>query len=190
MNRLLLVVVLLLSCSASFADEQAPDVVPYKMELPSGVRVWFRNPDGSCVQCSIGMCGVWANVPAAYTLLWDTEYGQRVRGGSGPSRVEAYAERRHIPVYNVTGTMTWDWMRWASRTRRFAAIGAGSSHFQTLYGWNPAKDEWFVCNNNSPTKVDKYTWESFRRLHLSSGQWIVILDKTPPAPPPQYVKWW
>ena len=66
------------------------------MELPVEVRQWFRNPDGSCVQCSIGMCGTWNNVPAATTLLWNTEYGKAVRGGSWPSRVADYCGTRGI----------------------------------------------------------------------------------------------
>ncbi len=188
--RFLAIIIALAVASAAVAQEQSPPGTPYTMELPVEIRNWYRNPDGSCVQCSIGMCGQWQNVPAAYTLLWDTDYGPRVRGGSGPSRVESYAERRHIPVYNVTGSATWDWMRWAARTRRFAAIGAGSVHFQTLYGWEPGSNRWFVCNNNSPTRVDEYSWEAFRRLHLASGQWVVILDHPPPPPLPKYVDWW
>jgi len=180
---------LLLSCDA-VAQEQPPESTPYKLELPSGLRAWYRNPDGSCVQCSIGMCGIWQNEARAYTLLWDSQYGPKVRGGSGPGRVEAYADRRQIPIYNVTGSGTWEWMRWAARTRRFAAIGAGRSHFQTLYGWDPSNEKWSVCNNNSTSKIDAYTWEEFKRLHLSSGQWIVILDLPPPAPVPQYATWW
>lgn len=184
--RTLAALTLLLASALQAEDPR----VSYVMELPSEVRAWYRNPDGSCVQCSIGMCGIWQNEPAAATLLWDTQYGARVRGGSGPNRVEAYADRRQIPVYNVTGSNTWDWMRWAARTRRMAAIGAGGSHFQTLYGWDPSKNHWYLCNNNSTHKVDEYTWEEFRRLHLASGQWIVVIDRPPPAPVPQYVRWW
>lgn len=136
------------------------------------------------------MIGIWQNVPQAYTLLWDTPYGPKVRGGSGPSRVEAYAERRKIPIYNVTGSATWEWMRWAARTRRFAAIGAGRVHFQTLYAWDPSTNTYYVCNNNSPGRVDAYTWDEFRRLHLASGEWMFVLDAPPPAPVPQYHRWW
>src|SRR5210317_1769151 len=64
------------------------------VDLPRDIRTWFRNPDGSCVQCSIGMCGVDQNVPKAATLLWDTVYGDRERGGSGPSRVARYCTER------------------------------------------------------------------------------------------------
>lgn len=181
MNRLLLLLPLLFP-SLALAQDQ--------LELPAEVRVWFRNPDGSCVQCSIGMCGVWQNVPAATTLLWDTEYGPKVRGGSYPSRVEDYCDRRQIPAYNITGSNTWDWMKWCAKTGRMAAIGAGRAHFQTLVYWSEDNDRWYVCNNNSPTRIDEYTWSEFRSLHLSSGQWVVILKTPPPPPMPKFVQWW
>lgn len=160
------------------------------MDLPPDVRAWFRNPDGSCVQCSIGMVGAWRNVPAATTLLWDTPYGRAVRGGSTPSRVADYCNRRGIKAFNVTGDATFEWMEWAAKTGRFAAIGAGTRHFQTEYGRDQPKGLWFVCNNNSTHKVDSYTNSEFRRLHLSSGAWVVILDGPATPPPPTYVQWW
>lgn len=170
------------------ADE--PAATSHRMELPPEVRGWFRNPDGSCVQCSIGMVGAWQNCPVATTLLWNTEYGSAVRGGSTPSRVEAYADRRGLRIYNVTGSQTWDWMKWAARTGRFAAIGAGSAHFQTLYGWDERTNRWYVCNNNSTSRVDEYDWNAFQRLHLASGEWCVILN-CPVAPRlPVYREWW
>lgn len=158
------------------------------VDLPDDVRGWYRNPDGSCVQCSIGMCGADQNVPAASTLLWDTEYGPRVRGGSGPSRVAEYCRSRGIRAYNVTGSNTWDWMEWAVQTGRGAAIGAGSYHFQTLMGRDG--EYWYVCNNNSPHKIDRYNDIAFRRLHLACGQWVVILNYPPHPAPPEYRRWW
>ncbi len=71
------------------------------VDVPDEIRQWYRNPDGSCVQCSIGMCGVDQNVPAAATLLWDTVYGDRERGGSGPSRVARYCTERGIRIYTA-----------------------------------------------------------------------------------------
>lgn len=163
---------------------------PQQMDLPSAVRQWYRNPDGSCVQCSIGMCGAWANVPSAATLLWDTDYGPAVRGGSWPSRVAEYCNARGIAAWNVTGEKTFEWMKWAAKTNRYAAIGAGTAHFQTLYGYDERSQTWYVCNNNSPWQIDSYSDAEFRRLHLASGQWVVILD-TPGVPhPPQYLRWW
>jgi hypothetical protein len=188
--RSLIAIAVLLVAAPLAAQEQAPPSIPYTMEIPASVREWYRNPDGSCVQCSIGLCGIWQLQPAAAALLWDSPFGPKVRGGSGPSRVDAYCESRKIPVWNITGANTWDWMKWAARTRRFAAIGAGRIHFQTLYGWDPSSNTWYVENNNSPQRVDSYSWEEFRRLHLSSGQWVVVLDLPPPAPVPQYVRWW
>ena len=161
-----------------------------EVDLPAEIRQWFLNIDGSCCQCSLGMCGVDQNVPAAATLLWDTEYGPRERGGSGPSRVAEYCQRRGIRVYNVTGRETWDWMAWAARTGRGAAIGAGHAHFQTLMGRDAEAGLWYVCDNNSPQRIDVYDESQFRRLHLASGQWIVILDYPPHPARPRYVHWW
>ena len=160
-----------------------------KMELTEEQRCWFRNPDGSCVQCSIGMCGVHTNTPEATTLLWDTEYGSRVRGGSGPSRVADYMNKRKIKGWNITGKQTYDWMIWCCATGRFAAIGAGGNHFQTLYGLDNNIPKYFVCNNNSPKRIDEYSNDGFHRLHESSGTWCVILEKSAPNNP-EYVAWW
>ena len=180
------ILVLLATTVATDSVLQAQEM----MELPVEVRKWFRNPDGSCVQCSIGMCGTWNNVPAATTLLWNTEYGKAVRGGSWPSRVADYCSTRGIRAFNVTGDSTFDWMEWAAKTGRFAAIGAGTRHFQTEYGRDRDAGLWYVCNNNSPQRIDEYTNEGFRRLHLASGKWVVILDGPAPPPPPRYVRWW
>lgn len=160
------------------------------IHLPPEIRAWFRNPDGSCVQCSIGMCGAAQNVPAATTLLWNTEYGRAERGGSGPSRVAEYARRRGIRVYNITGRQTYDWMAWATRNGRGAAIGAAPVHFQTLFGQLPDRSRSWVCNNNSTSRIDEYDERAFERLHESSGNWIVILDYPPQPPLPFYVAWW
>lgn len=166
-----------------------------QVQLPGEVSQWFVNQDGSCVQCSISNCGVWQNVPQASTLLFDTEYGGRVRGGSGPSRVEGYADRRSIPCYNVTGSNTWDWMRWGAKTGRMAAIGCFGSHFQTELYFDPtpgAAKPWKVRNNWHGTTRTYYEWTEaeFRRHHLASGQWVVILKTPSPPMLPVYVEWW
>lgn len=160
------------------------------VDLPEEIRGWYRNPDGSCVQCSIGMCGVDQNCPQAATLLWDTQYGPKERGGSWPERVGRYAAKRGIRIWNITGRETWDWMKWACATGRGAAIGAGGNHFQTLFGHDPKSNTWWVCNNNSTRKIDEYSDDGFRRLHLASGQWVVVLDYPPHPARPEYRKWW
>lgn len=157
------------------------------MELPAEVRAWYRNPDGSCVFCSSGMIGVWNNVPAASTLLWETQYGDAERGGAWPSRVAQAFRERGIACFNVTGSTTFAWMEWAAKTGRFAAIGAGRAHFQTEYGRDEAAGKWYVCDNNSTSVIDEYSDAAFRRLHLASGPWVVILDTPSPPAVPEYV---
>jgi hypothetical protein len=164
------------------------------MELPAEYRDWFKNPDGSCVQCSNGMVGMHINRPAWTYLLWESPYGPAVRGGSWPGRVANYARQRGMKLFNVTGSSFEDtrpWMVWAARTSRFCAIGAGAAHFQTLYGYDPAAAKpWKVCNNNSTGRIDEYTEEQFRRLHLASGPWVIVPDEPAAAPPPRVVEWW
>lgn len=161
----------------------------YMMHLSPETRAWFRNPDGSCVQCSIGMVGVHANNLNATCLLWDTPYGKAERGGSWPSRVAEYCHRRGIAAWNVTGSTTIDWCKWAAKTGRFAAIGAGASHFQTLYGWDSDSGTFYVCNNNSTHKIDEYSADGFRKLHYASGPWVVVLMR-PSSDPPVLTPWW
>jgi hypothetical protein len=162
-------------------------------DVPAEFRELFRNPDGSCVQCSIGMCGIAANNPRAYTLLVDSEFGEKVRGGSWPERVEKYAAARGIKCWNITGNETLAAMAWACDSGRCAAIGFKTSHFCTLLGSRANASGgriWWVCDNNSPEKVDQYDDAEFQRLHAASGPWCVILD-APPAPVrPRFVPWW
>jgi len=181
------------AASAAFGQSPRPDRTPktsQAMQLEPETRAWFRNPDGSCVQCSIGMAGVHCNDRNAASLLWDTEFGKAQRGGSYPSRVAAYCSARGIKAYNVTGwPVTKEWMKWAADTGRFAAIGAGGSHFQTLYGYDKEKQRWLVCNNNSTHRIDEYTDAEFDRLHLASGAWVVILHASS-SENPKMVQWW
>lgn len=189
----------LIVCHEAHAQQASPipwDDPQLALKLPQEMRQKyynFTNP-GSCVQCSIGMCGMDQNVPAAAYLLEQSEYGAPVFHGSNPSRVAKYCKDRNIRVYNVTGSKTWDWMRWACNTGRACAIGAGGSHFQTLVGYIPPKGDepahWIVCNNNGDQKYQDYSEAAFRRLHLASGQWCVILDYPPSPAPGRLVEWW
>ncbi len=187
MRFLLFALVLLVVAGSANAAEPLAT-----MMLEPDTRGWFVNPDGSCVQCSIGMAGVHCNDLNAASLLWDTPYGEKERGGSWPGRVANYCNARGIKAWNVTGNDYEDtrpWMLWATRTGRFAAIGAGSRHFQTLYGYDPATKTWLVCNNNSTHKIDRYTEDGFRRLHMASGPWVVVLQRSS-SENPQLVEWW
>jgi hypothetical protein len=136
------------------------------------------------------MLGAWQNCQAAEMLLWDSQHGKAVRGGSWYERVQRYCEARKIRAWNVEGKETWEWMDWACDTGRGAAIGAGANHFQTLVGRNPKTGEYYVVNNNSPKKIDVYSREQFRSLHLRSGQWCVILDYPPPPKASVCIPWW
>ena len=148
------------------------------------------NP-GSCVQCSIGMCGMNANDLNAALLLFDSDYGPAELHGSWPNRVESYCNRRGIRAYNVTGDATYDWMKWSCKTGRFAAIGAGTAHFQTLYGYDETNNKpWKVCNNNSPNRIDEYSESQFKQLHEASGKWVVILKQSTSVPPDPSIEWW
>jgi hypothetical protein len=117
-------------------------------------------------------------------------------GGSGPSRVEGYCDRRGIPAYNVTGKNTFEWCKWAARTGRIAAVGCFSAHFQTFLWYDPDPNNpkpWYVKNNWQGTLDTHYNWteSEFRKHHLNSGQWIVVLKTPSPAPlNVAYVKWW
>lgn len=186
-------ILLAIWCLSQRGHGQDRPTVPTSMQLSAETRSWYRNPDGSCVQCSIGMAGVHGNDLNAASLLWDTEYGPAVRGGSWPSRVEAYCDRRGIKAWSVTANTvdeTLPWMVWAARTGRFAAIGAGQAHFQTLYGYDPLSERpWMVCNNNSTHRIDRYGEAEFKRLHAASGPWVVILERAS-SDPPSLVKWW
>jgi len=164
----------------------------YAIQLPPEVRAWCRNPDGSCVQCSISIAGYGQNYPQASMLLWDhPEYGKAERGGGWPERTSKYAAARGMQVFNITGEAeTFPWMKWACETGRGAAIGASASHFQTLAGHDPKTNTWYVVDNNRTGVYQPYDEVSFRRLHMASGPWCVIND-TPPAPAvAQYVQWW
>lgn len=167
------------------------------MQLSLETRHAGDNTDGSCVQCSLTHCGYHSNVPAAALLLVDSQYGSAVRGGSTPSRVASYCNARHIPAWNITGegngvtTGTKAWMRYAAKTRRFAAIGFTPRHFETLWGYDYEKQKWLVVNNQLPAqmRVEEYSDEEFMRHHLESGAWIVVL-KQPGSENPVLEEWW
>lgn len=185
MLKILFSLILILCSNTCFGQQ---------MELPPEVRDWYHNfGTGSCVQCSIGMTGVWLNNPNAASLLWDSEFGPAEIGGSWPSRVAEYARRRQLKIYNVTGN-NWEFMRswfeWACRNGYYAAIGAGGSHFQTLYGWDKENTTWYVCNNNSPHKINEYSDSGIKKLHEASGYWLVILIGPSSPAVPRYINWW
>jgi hypothetical protein len=184
---------LFLLLAAPLTAQDPPQQFPQRpiMDLPKASKAMYLNRTGDCVQDSIGMNGAYRADYNAASLLWDTQYGRKQLGGSGPSRVAGYCRARGIDIYNVTGRSVNDtlpWMEWACKTGRFAAIGAFGNHFQTLYGRDYERDLWYVQNNWSGTfdKAYEYTPAKFRQVHAASGPWVVILKGPPPAPNPRY----
>lgn len=188
MKQYILLFLLLFSTNI-FAEDKV-----IQMQLPEDVRLNYKNyGTGSCVFMSIGICGRWANNSNAASCPWNSEYGDENVGGATPSRVAKMARERKLSIYNVTADnydMMRRWFIWSVKTGRYAAIGAGGSHFQTLYGYNEVSGIWYVCNNNSPQKIDEYSEKEFRRLHEASGYWAVFLIGPPASAIPEYVKWW
>lgn len=173
----------------SFADAGEWDQAAYL--VPADQRARFHNPDGSCVQLAIALAGVHHANLNAEMLLWPSEFGPAVRGGSWPSRVEQYAASRGLAVHNITSN-TMPWIEWALSTGRYAAIGFDFNHFQTAVGMEPDRQTFYVVDNNSPSRVQVVTRASFIARHRASGEWCVIVKG--PAPPawvgPKYAEWW
>jgi len=170
-----LVLAIMLSVGAVFGQGfDAKDIVP------ASQRVRFRNPDGSCVQCSIAIAGVHHINANAESLLWNSDYGPAVRGGSGSERVKAYAASRGLDAWVITEN-TQAWIEWALSTNRYAALSFDYYHFQTAVGMDDDKQTFYVVDNNSPERVQKVPRADFIARH-SWGQWCVILKG--PAPPP------
>lgn len=159
------------------------------MDLSDKQRGWYFNPDGSCVQLSIGMAGVHVGDLNAATLPFNSAFGLQERGGSWPGRTAAYCNKRHIMADNITGDSTIKWIEYAAETNRMAAIGLGAAHFQTLYGWDKATDTFYVCNNQTPGRIDKYTRAELLQKHEASGKWVVVLRKTT-SRNPVLRAWW
>ena len=163
-------------------------------DLEPDQRARFRNPDGSCVQCSISMAAAHAPgavVAPAEFLLWQSDFGPPVRGGSDPSRVRHYCEARNIPAWIITGhDEARRWTDWALATGRYAAIHWGPRHMITAVGRTVdqrGRVRYAVCDNNSPTRIDWYDEAEFDRIF---GSWAVILKAPPPPGTPAIVAWW
>jgi hypothetical protein len=151
--------------------------------VPADQRERMRNPDGSCVQCSIAIAGIHHNIPAAEFLLWNSQYGPAVRGGSWPERVEAFCKDRKIPIYNVEGTQTIQWIDWALQTGRYAAVTYGIAHMITAVGISDDGQYYYLVDNNTPSRIDKVSRTKFIWEHRRyGGGWCVILNGPVPAP--------
>lgn len=145
-------------------------------------REAYENTSGSCVYMSVAAAGIYQNIPLAWTLPWDTDFGDACRGGSTPTRFERDAKKRGLLALSVTGEQTYDFMKWGIRNGRWVAIGAGVQHFQTLVGHDPENNTWDVWNCNNYHVVTRYTDAEFRRLHEACGNWCILLLDYPAMP--------
>ncbi len=164
---------------------------PSPLNLPPvEQRLRFRNHDGSCVQCTLGMAGVHQNVPAAEWLLWNSAHGSAVRGSSGPTRVRNYCDTRGIAAWSVTGK-SWPWIEWALRTGRTAAVTYGRNHMLWAVGISRDGRQVAICDNDSPQRVRWVSRSTFLQQHRLCNQgWAVILQAPPPPGTPELVRWW
>lgn len=185
---LIALLTLIVSCMLPLTAQCYERTTLHLADLSEGVRVRYYNPDGSCVQLSIGLSGTIQNVPVAARIPFDSEFGSGIRGGSDPSRVASYMDKRHIQVWQVTGTPTIHWIEWGLRNGRFPAIGLTTRHFQTVYGWDEKTDMFYVCNNQTPKTIDIMPRAKFLQLHHQSGEWIVMLKNVSPSNP-KIVNW-
>jgi len=186
-TALLFCLLIWVSPSPAIAQWDPADVVPAEQ------RQRFRNPDGSCVQCSMCMSGVDHDVPAAEFLLeGHPEYGPPVRGGSWPSRVREYCQERGIEAWHVEGD-TMPWIDWALRTGRPVVCTLNRAHMQWLAGASADLQTLYVVDNNSPQQVDEWTRARFIQQHtIHDGGWCVIFKGPRPTPwvAPEFVQWW
>lgn len=148
----------------------------------------FKNiPDakgsGSCVQASLSMCGAHHGMPAAEFLLVQSEYGPPELGGSWPERVERYAQKRGMPIWNVEGSQSVEWIAWALRRGAYVGITYGQAHMIAAVGISADGQQFYVCDNNYPTEIRKVTRDVFVREHRTyGGGWCVILKTFGPPP--------
>jgi len=142
------------------------------------------NGEGSCVQASMSMAGAHHGVaPAEYLLHGHPKYGPAVLGGSWPDRVERYCEERRIPVYNVEGSQSVDWIDWALQRGCYAVITYGHAHMIVAVGISEDGRWYYICDNNYPGEIRKVSRSTFVSEHRSfSGGWCVILKTCGPPP--------
>jgi hypothetical protein len=157
--------------------DPVPSATVNCLEVPLEIRKLYPNPDGSCVLLSSGLGGVHANDPKAWSLPFNTQYGEAERGGANPERIAHIFAQRGIQAYNVTGQPSIPMARWAVKTGRACAIGFDYEHFQLVWGYDSSRKVWFIWDNRYPEFISEYTEADFEQMHDRSGRWVIVLDK-------------
>lgn len=164
----------------------APVLAQHEFFMPREQFERFKNRvgpkgEGSCVQASISMCGAHHGLPPAELLLVDSPYGPAELDGSWPERVERYAASRGMPIWNVEGAQTIEWIEWALDRGCYAAITYGDRHMICAVGRRG--NDFYICDNNYPSEIRRVSREVFLREHRHhGGGWCVILKTAGPPP--------
>lgn len=156
--------------------------------MPAEQFARFRNRrgpkgEGSCVQASIAAAGAHHGMPEAEWLLEPSAYGPPELDGSWPDRTARYAATRRMPIWNIEGAQTLQWIEWALRRGCYVSITYGAAHMINAVGISPDGQTVYLWDNNVPTEIRPVPIEVFVREHRSyGGGWAVILQTV--APPP------
>lgn len=173
------------TCLALIVSAQQPSL-PYLM--PDAQFERYRNyanhnGEGSCVWMSMGMAGSHSHVVAGEYMPFESEYGRKENGGAGPQDVARACAERGISAYNIEGSATVQWVEWALRTGRYAAISYGRAHMIAAVGISPDGATFYIRDNNRPSVTQAVRRDEFiRQLRLYTGGWAVVYDAPPPPP--------
>jgi len=142
------------------------------------------NGSGSCVQASMSIAGAHHGVPAAeYLLHGHPDYGPAVLGGSWPERVERYCKERSIPIYNIEGSQSIEYICWALDNGAYAVITYGHAHMINAIGISPDHQTFWIIDNNYPREIRQVSRQTFISEHRSfAGGWCVLLKTFGPPP--------
>jgi hypothetical protein len=142
------------------------------------------NGEGSCVFASSACAGAHAGIASAEYFLEDhPRFGPAVLGGAWPERVEREFAKRKIPIYNIEGSQTIEWIQWALKRGHYVPITYGVAHMIAAVGVSEDAQTWWIWDNNYPTEVRKVSRSVFIKEHRRfGGGWCVIFKRGGPPP--------
>jgi len=189
MRRLRPILLILILLAAWCVTGPATAAGPQDFFLPADQWLRFRNrahpgnDQGSCVFASWAASGCHEGVIAAECLLEnDDQFGPPELGGAWPERVQRVAQKRGIPIYNIEGPETIEWIDWALDQGHYASITYGQAHMINVIGRDAAGRYW-LWDNNYPDEQRPVDRNTFLREHrLYGGGWAVIGKLSGPPP--------